>query len=101
MELGKVGLPEVRDYILYLQDKSRYEGHPFTPKRDEKLSPHTLRGHIETLKAFFCWLYEEGYTETNRLGKLKFPRVPKKYVDVLTEEDVRKILSCLDQNTAL
>jgi site-specific recombinase XerD len=100
-ELGRVGFPEVRDYILYLHDKSRYEGHPFTPKRDEKLSPHTLRGHIATLKAFFSWLYEEGYTETNRLEKLKFPRVPKKYVDVLTEDDVRKILSYLDQNTAL
>jgi integrase/recombinase XerC len=100
-ELGRVGLPEVRDYIFYLQDKSRYEGHPLTPTKDEKLSPHTLRAHVETLKAFFSWLYEEGYAETNRLEKLKFPRVPRKYVDVLTAEDVRKVISYLDHNTAL
>lgn len=77
LEIGKIGLPEVRDYILYLQDKRRYEGHPLTPARDEKLSAHTLRAHIETLKAFSSWLHEEGYTETNKPEKLKFPTVKK------------------------
>lgn len=99
--LGRVGLPEVRAYILHLQDKSRYEGHPLTLTRDERLSFHTLRAHTETLKASFSWLQEEGYTETNRLEKLKFPKVPKKYVGVLSEEDIRKILSYLDRHTAL
>ena len=89
LAIGDIGIQKVREYIVYLQQRKRFQGHPLTPVRDQQLSPQTIRSHVETLKAFFTWLHVEGYTRDNRLEKLAFPKVPKKYVDVLSEEGKR------------
>lgn len=94
VQLGDVGLPEVRHFVIYLQSKNKYDGHPLNPTQDRKLSPQTIRAHVETLKAFFSWLHQEEYTCTNKLEKLEFPKVPHKLVEILTEEEVKKDLSC-------
>jgi site-specific recombinase XerD len=99
LAIGDIGIQEVREYIVYLQQRKRFQGHPLTPVKDQKLSPQTIRAHVETLKAFFTWLYTERYTQDNRLEKLEFPKVPKKYVDVLSEEEKQKILASIDQNS--
>lgn len=101
LELGKVSLQEAREFILYLQNRCRYEGHPITPAKPEKLSPQTIRGHVETLKAFFSWLYEEEYTEYNKLEKLEPPKVPRKFAEVLSDEEIKRVLSTLDQSNGL
>ena len=55
----------VRGYILYLQHKRKYEGHPFTPYQEATLSPQTIRCHVRALKAFSTWLYLDEHTESN------------------------------------
>jgi integrase/recombinase XerC/integrase/recombinase XerD len=96
LSIGDIGMQEVRDYVLYLKEKRRYSGHRLTPTRPEGLSPCTIRAHVETLKAFSSWLFEEGYTDSNKLERLKFPKVPRKYVEVLSAEEIRKIVSSID-----
>lgn len=96
LTIDDIGLEEAREYVLYLQERKKFEGHPLTPARDERLSPRTVQAHVETLKAFSAWLFEEGYTESNQLARLGCPKVPKRYVDVLSEDEVRRILSCIN-----
>ena len=61
--LGNIDIGIVREYILHLQGRKRYDGHPQTPKQEELLSPTSIQGYIRALKTFFNWLYKEGYTE--------------------------------------
>src|SRR5437899_2510660 len=64
--LSEFTTDRVREFVLHLQDKNiKYERNPFTPTQPGKLSGHTIRGYVRTLKAFASWLYEDGYTDVN------------------------------------
>ena len=41
----------VRNYILYLRERPRFQGHRFTPSNG-KVSAKTVQGHVRGLKAF-------------------------------------------------
>lgn len=68
--------------------------------RQGKLKAISIQTYVRGLRAFFNWLYKEGYTTENRLVKLKPPRAPIRVVEVLTQEEITRVLSCIDQNTA-
>jgi len=78
----------VRDYMLYLRHKPKYQGHPYTPERDKPISPKTVQCHVRALKAFSSWLYAEGYTLDNRLKNLKIPKAPVTVIEPLTAEEI-------------
>lgn len=102
IHLRDVGLPEAREFVLYLQSKRvKYENSAFASPKEEPLSPHTIQGRVRSLRAFFRWLHEEGYAPEHKLEDLRPPKAPKQLVAVLTEEEIRRILACLSPNTAL
>jgi len=86
----------VRGYILYLRHKPKFQGHPYTPEQSKPLSAKTLQGHVRALKAFSTWLYSEGYTEDNRLQSVKLPKAPAKLIELLTPNEIRKIIDSID-----
>jgi len=96
--LADLHIDVVRDFILYLQTKKRWNSHPYS-KSDGYLSPGTVQNYVRTLRPFFSWLHREGYTEENILERLRPPRAPQKMVEVLTYEEVSRILNCIDNNT--
>lgn len=98
--LENLDLLTVREFVLYLQNRKRWDGHPYVPKPEGHLAAISVQTYVRSLRAFFSWLYKEGYTEENRLADLKPPKAPQKLVKVLTDEEVKKILSCLDPDTA-
>jgi len=98
--LGDLHEPEVREFILYLQDRRRWSDNPYVVKNRGKLAAITIQTHIRALRGFFNWLYREGYTSENRLARLKPPKAPAKVVEVLTQEEINRILKCVDNNTA-
>ena len=51
----------MREYTLYLRNRPKFDGHPYTPTQNATLSPQTLRCHTRGLKAFSTWLYLEGH----------------------------------------
>ncbi|MFC2044699.1 phage integrase SAM-like domain-containing protein, partial [Chloroflexota bacterium] len=55
----------LREYVLYMLKKTRYENHPYTPAKTELLSTSTVHGHVRTLSAFFKWLLVEELTQHN------------------------------------
>ena len=83
----------LREYVLYLLKKTRYENHPYTPAKTELLSAATVHGHVRTLRAFFNWLVVEGLTENNPANNLKPPKVVRKIVSTLSDEEIGAILS--------
>ena len=98
--LGDLTLEVAREFILYLQTRPKWDGHPNGSSADAKLSPMSVQNYVRGIRAFFSWVHREGYTEENVLAPLKPPKAPRKLVDVLTDEEVTRILSCLDTDTS-
>lgn len=99
-ELGDIDILTVREFILYLQTKTRWSGHPCMPRPSGNLTAMSVQNYVRGLRAFFSWLEKEGYTGENLLAGLRPPKAPQKLVEVLSDEEVRRILACLDTNSA-
>ncbi len=91
--LDNIDTKLLREYVIYLLKRNRFEGHPYTPVQVEPLSSATVHGHVRTLRAFFSWLAMEGLTQNNVAKDLKPPRVSRKIVSTLSDEEIRAILS--------
>ncbi len=91
--LDNIDTKLLREYVLYLMKRNRYDGHPYTPVRIETLSSATVHGHVRTLRAFFSWLAMEGLTQDNAAKDLKPPKVTRKVVSTLSDGEIRAILS--------
>jgi site-specific recombinase XerD len=100
--LSDLAIDMVRLYVLYLQDEHpKYQGHPYTPSRGDRLSDHSVQGHVRTLRAFSSWLQREGYLEENVLSRLRVPKAVKEEIKPLTPEEISRILACFNANTAI
>jgi site-specific recombinase XerD len=91
--LDKIDTKLLREYVLYLLKKTRYENHPYTPAKTELLSAATVHGHVRTLRAFFNWLVVEGLAQNNLAKDLKPPKVARKVVSTLSDEEIGAILN--------
>ncbi len=90
--LGFIGEMEVREFILYLQEKKR---------NGKQLSNNTLNNRVRALRAFFSWLAREGYTEENLLARLRPPKVAQKVIEPLTPEELDKLFRKINANTLI
>jgi site-specific recombinase XerD len=101
-DLGAFTVDRVREFILHLQVRAeKYARNPFTPMRRERLSGHTIRGYVRTLKAFASWLYEEGYTGGNILGRYRLPKARQVEPEWLQHDEIERLVRAFDRNTTL
>ena len=91
----------IRDYLIHLQNKKRYDGHPLTPTQEQYLSPRTVRARFMTLKAFFAWLERDGYTEGNVMKNIESPQVPHRLMTILNQEEMERVLPAANPRTSL
>ena len=89
----------VREYISYLQVVPKYQGHPFHTANGDRMSAANVRNHVRVLRAFASWLYREDYTVENVLTRLKAPTAPKKVLETLSEEEIKRLFASLGHNT--
>jgi len=75
--------------------RTKYNGHPYTPAKNDLLSSATIHGHVRTLRAFFNWLVVEGLDQNNPAKDLKPPKVTRKVVSTLSDEEIRAILNSI------
>ena len=61
----------------------------------------TVQTYIRGLRAFLTWCYNEGHMEANIPARLRLPRAQRKAVDVLTDAEAKRLLSCFDTGGAL
>jgi site-specific recombinase XerD len=91
--LNNIDTKLLQEYVLYLLKKTRFENHPYTPAKTELLSTATVHGHVRTLRAFFNWLVVEGLTQNNPSKGLKPPKVVRKLISTLSDEEIRATLN--------
>ena len=77
--LPELNLPLLREYVLHLQA--------------EDLSTVTRQSYIRALRAFLTWCYSEDLLPVNLSEKFKLPKAKRKVIDILTDEEARRLMS--------
>ena len=97
--LSVFNLELARGYILYLRQKPRFQGHPYTPPQQRPVSAKTVQCHVRALKPFSSWAHREGYTDEDRLKNLKLPKAERKFIEPLTPEEIQAIVYAIDDTS--
>jgi len=84
--LRDLTLEVTREFVLYLQNRRKWNKHPCIPSPNGTLAAISVQNYIRGLRAFFSWLHNEGYTEENVLAHLRPPKAPQKLVNILADE---------------
>lgn len=92
----RIGVEELRRFIVYLRERPRFAHHPFTRPQNGKLSGHTINGYMRALQSFWAWLVREDLVDDNPFERIKIPRAPKKVIPVFTEEQLSRLFSVID-----
>jgi len=97
--LDEIGIAEARKFIFYLQNNAiRWEDNPII-KDDKRLSPFSVQGCVRAIKAFWTWLFNEGFVTSNTMSALKIPKAPKKIVNTFSQEQVQRMMKSIDQKS--
>jgi len=100
--LADFSINTARAFVAHLQERdSRFDNHPLVPRKEGGLSPFTIHSHVRAIKAFASWLHEEGFTTTNVMLRLKRPSLPKPMIEVLTDEELDRLVNSINPNTFL
>jgi len=97
--VADVTIHNVRAYIADLHDRtSRHVNNPHYKSHAGKLSSTYIHGIVRALRAFASWLHADGYTDTNVLQPLKPPKMQQKVKEVLTDEEVQRLVRVFDRD---
>ena len=100
VKICELTLDDARRFIRSLMErKTKYPDHKFHREIEGGLAPQTIHGFVRSLKTFASWLVEEGYTEEHLLGRLQPPKVPQILIEPLTEDEIRRLLTAIPQDT--
>ncbi len=101
-DVTRITTHHIRGFLAHLRsDVKADENNPNKPTRDQPLSSRTIQGYARTLKAFYSWLYREGYLNDNPTKLVKIPKASKIIVETLTERQIRCLLKAIDCTTPL
>ena len=91
--LRSIGETTVRQFILYIQARPGRKG--------PTMSSYSVANRVMALKAFFSWLAYKQYTDDNVLQSLRTPATEDLIVEPLTTEEINRLLSAINSDTAL
>jgi site-specific recombinase XerD len=77
-----VSKQSLHEYILLLQARG--------------LTPGGINIHLRTVNSFLTWLHEEGHTEQRH--RVRLLRAPKKVIPLLSDSDIKRLLTFKGQN---
>ena len=80
--LQEITLNSLRSYYLHLSGRG--------------ISSTTIQTYIRALRSFLTWCYEQEYISVNLPEKFRLPKAQRKTIDVLTDSEVRQLLSCFN-----
>jgi site-specific recombinase XerD len=83
-----------REWVVHLQTR------PNLHDSQRRLSDYTVRGRAAALSAFASFLAEDGYTDGNVLASFTLPKLGKRYLVVLDEEEIDRVLAACNPRTA-
>ena len=82
----------VKKFIQYHMEREQR-------RKTDTLSSYTVKGTVVSLKVFFRYLFCERYVKENFAEKIKTPRVQKKIIQTLSQEQIQALLQIPDRKT--
>ncbi|MBR5538750.1 MAG: tyrosine-type recombinase/integrase [Clostridia bacterium] len=66
--------------------------------RTNKLASGSVQTYIRGLRAFLTWCHDFGYIKADITSRFKLPKAQRKTIDVLTDEEVKRLYSSFGEN---
>jgi site-specific recombinase XerD len=85
--LGDLTIQQARAYQSHLRGRSKPNGEP--------LSDKTLQDHARVIRIFLNWLLREEYLQEDLASRVELPKVGKKQLEILTEEEIEQLFAQL------
>lgn len=102
VRMKDVSIEDARAFISSLQSaQTKYQNHPLRPVEQDSLAPQTVHGYVRAMRSFSHWLLEEGYTSIDVFARLKRPKLPKTMIEILSDDEVGRILQSVNPATFL
>ncbi|MFC1980990.1 tyrosine-type recombinase/integrase [Chloroflexota bacterium] len=89
---------DLRRYILHLQERFKWSGHPTIKENHHHLSPNTIAHHVRHIKSFWSWIHAEGFIESNPFARVKTPQETRKVVTPLTPGEVTQLIKAIPRD---
>jgi site-specific recombinase XerD len=90
---------DLRRYILHLQERCKWSGHPTIKQDHGQLSSNTVAHHVRHIKSFWSWMCGEGFLEHNTIAQVKTPKETDRAVTPLSSGEVTQLLKVVPRNT--
>lgn len=85
LEVSDITLRLCKEYYLHLID-------------DKSVNSVSVQSYIRGLRSFLRWLYDEEHLAVNICERFKLPKATRKVIDVLSDEEIEKLLAALSGN---
>ncbi len=90
--LGSITSTHIRAYLVEKQTVA-----PNTPQ-ERAASGNYVHGVARCIRAFFNFCVDEGWLERSPMKGLRMPKRPKKILDALTTEEIKKLLKAAEND---
>jgi integrase/recombinase XerD len=96
---------DLEKLLVFLQGQGRNDPKDVDPQdlrefvfhlKDSGLAPSSIRRTVSSLRGYFAFLLEEGILEADPSERLESPSVGRRLPDVLSVEDIEKVLEAPD-----
>ena len=87
VHVEEISLSMCKRYYLHLSQKG--------------IATTTAQTYIRALRAFLAWCFAEGYIPENIPARLKLPKAQRKVIDVLTDDEIKRLFACFNLRTML
>ena len=94
-DVQEITTEHIEEYLSYLQDRLRWFGER-TYAEPKKLSKGHINAQYRRLNRFFNWLVERKRIEENPLDDIEPPSLDEKTVPIVTEDQMRDLLTLAD-----
>jgi site-specific recombinase XerD len=85
---------EAHDRSTSVADVTRGDVEGFIAHLLESRAPATAHNRFRALKTFFGWCLDEGEIDRSPMERMKPPKLPKVPVEVVSDDDLRKLFRC-------
>ena len=94
-DVQEITTEHIEDYLSYLQGRERWFGER-TYAEPRKLSKGHINAQYRRLNRVFNWLVERGHSDENPLDDIEPPSLEEKTVPIVTEDQMRDLLTLAD-----
>lgn len=98
-DVTEIGAPELREFILHLQQVRAFEHHPFTRPQAKGLSGHAINCYLRAIRAFWSWLVSDEIITSSPFSRVKIPKPPKKLIATFSEKQLNAMLKAINTST--